>query len=285
MASPWRIAIDASNQPTAAQNYEHGATALTGFQSPSAGLTDGDQVVILAEEVNGNGAPAGAWEIVEATWNDDTTDFFSRDTLLHSSSGSLIDWSAAGVDAVPRLRVLAALTDSPVELVTAGSFSTSTASIIIGGTPEFEVGWDYEIVLRNVVAGATSFLTALFWDPVAEDWATEVFSGAGYGAYGSTMLPYSSTSAGFLVVHATNTSHSSGQPWNHRMVLRDPANTNHCLLGDFVTSYHYSSSKARTNGVLRSNEETKGYTGIGFVQNTGNFASGRYFCRRWRTVS
>ena len=142
MTTPYRVAIDASNQPTAAQNYEHGGTALTGFVSPAAGLVDGQRVLLLAEQVDGNGAPAGAFEFVEATWNDSTTDFFSRDVLRRSSTGSLIDWSAAGVNAVPRLRVLSELRDPFEELVASGTITTGTTAVVIGVSPAFEAGWE-----------------------------------------------------------------------------------------------------------------------------------------------
>jgi len=106
MALPYRVAIDASNQPTAAQNYEHGSTPLTGMVDPASSLVDGEAYILLAEEADGDGAPAGAWEICRAIWNNAATDNFGSRTLRDSSTGSLIDWSSGGVDATPRLRVL-----------------------------------------------------------------------------------------------------------------------------------------------------------------------------------
>ncbi|MGE0487306.1 MAG: hypothetical protein AB7Q81_24340 [Gammaproteobacteria bacterium] len=106
MALPWRVVIDASNQPTAAQNYEHGATPVGGFLGPAAQLTNGRKYLLLAEQVDGDGNPSGAWEVSTTTWNDAAPDNFSGRVLEDSSSGSLIDWSAAGVNVVPRLTVL-----------------------------------------------------------------------------------------------------------------------------------------------------------------------------------
>lgn len=107
MAAPYRVAIDASNQPTAAQNYEHGTTAVTGFLAPATQLTDAETYLIIAEEIDGNGNPAGAWEVYESVWNDSTTDFFARTTFRDSSTGSAIDWSSGtGINKVPRIRVL-----------------------------------------------------------------------------------------------------------------------------------------------------------------------------------
>lgn len=279
MTTPYRVAIDASNQPTAAQNYEHGGTALTGFLSPSAGLTDGQRVVLSAEQVDGNGAPAGAFEFVESTWNDSTTDFFSRDTLLRSSSGSLIDWSAAGVNAVPRLRVVAALEGSPVELVAAGSFSTATQAIVVGVSPAFKAGWDYEIHLDELVSGATSHLTALFWDPVAGDWdAASSFSVGGYGAYGVTSLAIVTNNVGFAYMNASNAANTNGSPWGLRMQLYDPANAGGFTHGSIVNGYTFSGQKTRQIAALRCSNEALAHTGVGFVQSTGDFASGRYWC-------
>lgn len=279
MATPYRVAIDASNQPTAAQNYEHGGSALTGFLAPAAGLTDGQRVVLLAEQVNGNGAPAGAFEFIEATWNDSTTDFFSRDTLLRSSSGALIDWSAAGVNAVPRLRVLSELSDAPTDLVSFGAFSTSTASIIVGGDPAFKLGYDYEIRAEGLVATASSFLTALFWNPDTADWDTaSAFGTSGYGGYVGTGLVTLTNSTGFAYLHASNAAQAAGGMWSVRMQLYDPANPATFLHGKFETGWLFGSSPARVSASLRGSSNTIRHTGVALVPNTGQFSAGRYWC-------
>lgn len=123
MAAPWRVAIDASNKPNASQNYEHGTTALTGFQAPASVCVDGDTYTVIAEQVDGNGAPSGAWEAIDCPWVDSTTDYFDRvnGTLRASSTGSKIDWSTAtGLDVTPRLRVLgrAGIVYSPRRILT-----------------------------------------------------------------------------------------------------------------------------------------------------------------------
>lgn len=150
MSRPWRVAIDASNQPTATQNYEHGATPLTAMRAPSAGLVDGRRYLLLAEEVDGSGAPAGAWEITEAVWHDAATDYFERDVLVASSSGALIDWSV--VEATPRLRVL----DQPGAPALVASASTEGADVAaLAIEYDFVPGHVYKLVatdLRGVLA-------------------------------------------------------------------------------------------------------------------------------------
>lgn len=282
MTTPYRVAIDASNQPTAAQNYEHGATALTGFLSPAAagGLTDGQRVVLLAEQVDANGAPAGAFEFVEATWNDDTTDFFVRDKLLRSSSGSLIDWSAAGVNVVPRLRVMAALEGSPVELVATGEITAPTSGIVIGGTPAFDPGWDYELVLRSIRISATAAIIALFWDPDAGDWdASSLFGVTGYGGVAASAIGVNNWTTGYALLQAPTT-HVTGQDLDLRMVLRDPAHPTSELMGDLNVSW-YTSNHCRSLLSLLGNT-AKDYTGVGFALTTGSFTAGRYYAIRRR---
>lgn len=280
MATPYRVAIDASNQPTAAQNYEHGGTALTGFSGPAAVLTDGQQVVLLAEQVDGNGAPSGAFEIVEATWNDDTTDFFSRDNLLHSSSGSLIDWSGAGVNAVPRLRVMAALEGSPVELVASGEITSPTSAIVIGGTPAFEQGWDYEFVLRSIRISTNAAILALFWDPDTADWdSTSLFGVTGYGGVSNSAFGVNNWTTGYALLQSPTT-HVTGQDLDLRMVLRDPAHPTSELMGDLSVSW-YTSNHCRILMSLLGNT-AKDYTGVGFTMSAGNITAGRYYAIRRR---
>lgn len=102
--TPFRVEIDANNQPTAAQTYTHGATPVAGMVAPVDGLTDGEVYLLLAEE-HSSGVPSGAWEMTESAWNA-AGSAFDRATLIDSSSGSKLDWSAGGLNAVPRLKVL-----------------------------------------------------------------------------------------------------------------------------------------------------------------------------------
>jgi hypothetical protein len=100
MAFPWRVGIAASNQPTGAQNFEHGTTALSGHRAPASVLTSGKAYMLLA--ISGT-----TWEIyTAAVWTDSTTDYFTRAGDHSSSTGSAIDWSATGVNLTPDLYVL-----------------------------------------------------------------------------------------------------------------------------------------------------------------------------------
>ena len=98
-----RVLEDASNQPNASTAYNLSGTAETGHRSFASVMTTLFDCVVLAEQVDGDGNPGGAWEIAECTYTDAAPDTLTRDKLLDSSTGSLIDWSGISV---PRLSIV-----------------------------------------------------------------------------------------------------------------------------------------------------------------------------------
>ena len=151
----YRVQEDASNKPDASTAYDLSGTAETGARSFAGAVTDGDladgdECVVLAEEVDADGNPAGAWELVEGTYNDLATDTITRGTLIQSSSGSKIDWSATGEDATPRLSVVNLPTGSR-RLFSSGTVSgTPTYLTLADTTTPFRAGYDYEFELYNL---------------------------------------------------------------------------------------------------------------------------------------
>lgn len=107
---PLRVQDDASNTPTAAQSYIMSGTGTPGMRTFAAAqaagdIADGDTVLVLAEQVDANGNPSGAWETAYVTY-DHTNGELDNRVLKQSSTGSLIDWSAGGVNATPRLTAI-----------------------------------------------------------------------------------------------------------------------------------------------------------------------------------
>lgn len=280
MSTPWRVEIDASNQPTAAQAYQHGTTAPDGYVAPAAGLSDGDRVLLIADQIDGNGNPAGVFEVYESTWTSGSPSSFSRDVLVRSSTGSAIDWSAAGVDEVPRLRVLAALSGSPVELVAIGEISSPQAAIVIGVSPPFEEGWDYEFRLRGIVGSANAAIIALFWDPVAADWdTTSLFGATGYGGVATVAFGVNNWLTGFALLQSPTVT-PLGNQIDVLMNLRDPADASTEMFGDANVSW-FTSNHCRCQLALNSNT-AKAITGVGFSMNSGNITAGTYSVLRRR---
>jgi hypothetical protein len=100
-----RVKETTTNKPaTSATAFDLGG-AKTGFRGFVAGIDATHKCVYVAQEVDANGNPSGAWEVLVGTVADGSPDTLSRDHLIASSTGSFIDWSATGVDASPDLFV------------------------------------------------------------------------------------------------------------------------------------------------------------------------------------
>ncbi len=116
MAYPARVSQLSTNQPVGGGSppaFNVDGAVGPGLRAFAQALTDGDlasgdEVIAISEQVDGNGNPSGAWEMFRGVFTDATPDTLSRVTLLRSSAGAAwIDWSATGVNAVPRLSVVA----------------------------------------------------------------------------------------------------------------------------------------------------------------------------------
>lgn len=85
----------ASNQPASSATAFNLAGAETGRQTILAAIGDDNSATFIAQEVDANGNPAGAWQLFVGTLNDATPDTLSQDTIIASSNaGSAVDWSA-----------------------------------------------------------------------------------------------------------------------------------------------------------------------------------------------
>jgi hypothetical protein len=150
-----RVLEDASNQPNASTAYNLSGTAETGHRTFASVMTDGAQCVVLAEEVDGDGNPAGAWELAECTFADASPDTLTRDTVLDSSTGSAIDWSSVG--ATPLLSLVDGAQGMSRKIGVwdhddAGD-TTTIAFTMAGG---FRAGALYRVTFQGVIAAGTS---------------------------------------------------------------------------------------------------------------------------------
>jgi hypothetical protein len=93
----------ANNQPTAGQDYELSGSADTGHRTFASTHTNGNFLIITAQEVDANGNPAGAWERVLVTYTTGSPNKLASRVFIAGSSGSLIDWSGTGVNKIPKL--------------------------------------------------------------------------------------------------------------------------------------------------------------------------------------
>lgn len=232
---PYLVAIVASNKPTAAQNYEHGTTPVTGARAPQT-LVDGRLYVVHAFGPDANGNPDGNYEISVCTWNDAATDNFSgREIIASSNSNAAVDWSTAtGLDIAPVIRVVCPKETEGRRLHSAGSFS-SDASILIGGSSiPFREGYDYEIDLENVVPSAANGFLQMRW-------------------YIGSSVDSTSTDHGEHVAGAAGTSGVSDNNGADTLHFFHPSNTG--LFAEAFSSRIKLSNPA-AGGILRVSAET-----------------------------
>ena len=107
-----------ANAPNASTAYNLAGSASTGHQTFAAALADTEACVVMAQEVS-SGSPSGAWELARCVYADLATDTLTR-TLIASSTGSLIDWSALSA---PRLTMVdeSRGMGRPIDVQTVGS--------------------------------------------------------------------------------------------------------------------------------------------------------------------
>lgn len=145
---PSNVRLPCTNQPTAAQTYTVAGTPTTGFRGASGVITDGATVAYTAEQVDGNGNRSGAWETGVGVWTASGT-ALSRVTIIASSSGSAIDWSAGGVNAVPTITI-----HSPLSLgvgLQPKATSIITADVASAGfVGRFVAGRNYLLTWHNL---------------------------------------------------------------------------------------------------------------------------------------
>ena len=92
-----RVGESTSNQPASAATAFNLGGAKTGFQTVSLGIGNGNSAIFVAQEVDGDGNPAGDWQTFVGTLTTGSPDTLSQDTILASSNaGSAVDWSSVG---------------------------------------------------------------------------------------------------------------------------------------------------------------------------------------------
>jgi len=125
----------ANNQPTAAQDYDLTGTGDRSHRSFAAAFADAEETYIFAFEQDANGNLGGAWEIVRVTFTAGTPDTLSGRTLLASSTGALIDWSAVGATPVLATNLPAEWVENLPDATTAKA-TTKLQGVLSAGTHE-----------------------------------------------------------------------------------------------------------------------------------------------------
>lgn len=95
-----------SNKPASSATAFNLSGATTGRRGIVAAIGDGNSATFIAQKVDANNNPSGAWQIFIGTVTDAATDTVSQTTLVASSSGSFIDWSATGENSSPLITVV-----------------------------------------------------------------------------------------------------------------------------------------------------------------------------------
>lgn len=271
MELPYRVGIACSNKPTAAQNYEHGSTALTNYKAPANALSDGDTVILLAEGTS-------AYEICRATWNDSTTDFFGSRTLIASSSGSLIDWSAAGEDESPILYIISTPANEGRRLHSSGTFSSDSALVIGGASNVFRAGYDYEVEFENVVFSSNAYLQMRWYESgVGVDSSGTDHHETLNGGYAASSLADNNNGDTLHYIWPSNTQHNAaGSNVWLLLHLVDPAAGNYPRFWSEVW-FQFSTSRAAIRG---TGDKGSAFTasGIQLFPSAGTFSSGTWRC-------
>ena len=275
----YRIQEDANNQPTAAQNYQVGGATI-GFRTFVSEVADGDDVVILAEEVDGDGNPAGAWEICTATYETSTTpDELQSRTLIKSSSGSLIDWSAGGENATPRLSVINKPTGAR-RLFAAGVFASETNLTFDG----FVAGKDYVISIVGARLG-TDGVTLVAeandggWVTTSDYQTFDITSQAtneALTASSSTNWTWPTTGIAF----GNDNTAGEEERVSLWVQLYDPAEADGETHFDGTYGGHFNTTGANVLGWIQGHlEDARSVTGFRIRPSSGNWGTdGRYEC-------
>jgi hypothetical protein len=101
-----RVKESTNNKPANAGTAFSLGGARTGFRSFVAAIGNGNRCVACAQKIDGNGNPAGAWQVFIGTVTDAPVDMLSQDHLISSSTGGFIDWSASGENSAPDVFVI-----------------------------------------------------------------------------------------------------------------------------------------------------------------------------------
>ncbi len=100
-----RVKQTTTNRPGGSAAFDLGGPRV-GFRSFVSGIGSGHKCVACAQKVDGNGNPAGAWEVFVGTVTGAATDSLSRDRRIASSTDGFIDWSASGENSSPDVFVV-----------------------------------------------------------------------------------------------------------------------------------------------------------------------------------
>ncbi len=242
---PQRVVCDASNKPaSSATAFNLSASGVTGFVLPvnSGEVVSGRTYKWLAEEIDGDGNPSGAWQTFYGVYTDAATDTISQATLDSSSTGSFIDWSGTGVDALARISAIADADGKRVH--SSGTLSSDTYITIGGATEPFEVGKDYRISI-DAARLSVDGTAPVFQFYVGGAWVTaSEYHSASYAHYNISGFS-SGVKATFGHVGPTNsippgndTTAGAEELYNAVLNLPNPANPDgHTTVHTFVT-YH-----------------------------------------------
>lgn len=280
----------ASNKPASAATAFQLAGAETGAQTIVAAIGDTNQSVFMAQKVDANKNPSGAWQIFLGTVTDAATDTISQDTIIKSSTGSsAIDWSATGENSSPLITAVVDVARLGSRRIhSAGSISGSPSYITIGGpSTSFVSGRNYEIELIGLRTGTDAVaIRAEVYSAGAWDSAAGKYSSRGYTAYdattnawanGGTLAYWGITNTALTAGNATTA--GAEELFSAVIELLDPANPNAVPFFRGFHSYAYSSAGQQVTGEFCGQYEGKAaMLGVRFFPSGGTWDSGSYIC-------
>lgn len=277
MSLPYRIAVQASNQPTAGGALEHGATALTHFLAPADRLSNGQKVVVWAHAADVNGNCNGAWEVFKTTWSNGSPGSFGDRELTESSTGSFIDWSPTGENVAPLLRVITTPVNEGEQLHSSGTFSGESALLVGGASNPFEAGSDYIVRLYDVALSNNNVFVQMRWSAAGSVDSTgtdhqETIT----GGYASASLGDNNVGDTLHYFSPSNAAASNASNITANIELFNPAGAGYCFARS-AFFYQFSSARGGMHGLL-----TKGVNivadGVQIFPSAGTFPSGAWFC-------
>lgn len=280
----------ASNKPASAATAFQLAGAETGAQTIVAAIGDTNQSVFMAQKVDANKNPAGAWQIFLGTVTDATPDTISQDSIIKSSTGSsAIDWSATGENSSPLITAVVDVARIGSRRIhSSGSISGSPTYITIGGSSNpFTAGKNYEIEFIGLRAGTDAVsVRAEVYSAGAWDTAAGKYASRGYSAYdgttsswanGGTLAYWGMSNLAMTVGNATTS--GAEELFSAVIELLDPANPNAVPFFRGFHSYSYSSLGQQATGEFCGQYEGKAaLLGIRVFPSGGTWDSGSYIC-------
>ncbi|MCC7413324.1 MAG: hypothetical protein IT495_17040 [Gammaproteobacteria bacterium] len=153
--------VDATNKPASAATDFQLGSAVTGRQTIVAAIGSGNSSAFRAEKIDANGNPAGAWELFIGVVTSGAPNTLTRATLIQSSTGAFIDWSATGENASPRISCVVDAIRLPCVVAVAKATTNLTALAIENFA--FLPGHTYRLVGEKLNGRTDQVTTGNLW--------------------------------------------------------------------------------------------------------------------------